>query len=231
MIDSVRKTVLAIINKENRGWITPEEFNLFSKQAQLEIFEDYFYDYVRWLNKSNKRISNSGYSNIPKNIREKIDIFSEYGDLVYDAIESIFNPPSNSYRVETVYRNNNEIEEVLKSKIRHLLKSNMTTPTEEYPAYVKLNDSFKVYPLSIVDNIDCHYLRTPKDPKWTYLDVLGNPMFNISAGDYMDFEIHPSDETELVIKILGYCGISIREQDIFEVSKLKENNEFQQENI
>ena len=43
-IDTVYQRVLAILNKENRGYITPQEFNLFANQAQLEIFEQYFFD-------------------------------------------------------------------------------------------------------------------------------------------------------------------------------------------
>ena len=45
MINSVRNTVLSIVNKDNRGYISPEEFNLYSKQAQIEIYEKLFYDY------------------------------------------------------------------------------------------------------------------------------------------------------------------------------------------
>ena len=39
MINTVRNTGMAILHKDNNGYITPEEFNLFAKQAQLEIFE------------------------------------------------------------------------------------------------------------------------------------------------------------------------------------------------
>ena len=45
MIDSVRNTVLAILNKNNYGYITPADFNLYAKQAQRDIFEEYFYSY------------------------------------------------------------------------------------------------------------------------------------------------------------------------------------------
>ena len=231
MIDSVRRTVLSVINKENRGYISPEEFNLFGKQAQLEIFEDYFYDYVRWVDKENKRFSHSGYGDMPKNIREKIDIFAEYGDLTYDAPNTVFTPPTDSYRVESVFYNNNEIDEILKGKLRYLLKSDKAAPTTTYPVYVRLSDNFEIYPNTIIDNVKCYYVRKPKDPKWTYTTVLGNPLFNISATDYQDFEIHPSDETEIVIRILSYCGISIRESDIYQIAEGKENKEFQQENM
>ena len=43
-IDNVYQKVLAIANKEQRGYITPQEFNLFADLAQKEIFEQYFYD-------------------------------------------------------------------------------------------------------------------------------------------------------------------------------------------
>ena len=43
-IDTVYQRVLALANKEQRGYITPQEFNLFADQAQIEIFEQYFYD-------------------------------------------------------------------------------------------------------------------------------------------------------------------------------------------
>ena len=46
-IDTVYQRVLAILNKENRGYVTPQEYNLFANQAQLEIFEQYFFDLDR----------------------------------------------------------------------------------------------------------------------------------------------------------------------------------------
>ena len=43
-VDTVYQRVLAIANKEQRGFITPQEFNLFANQAQMDIFEKHFYD-------------------------------------------------------------------------------------------------------------------------------------------------------------------------------------------
>ena len=41
-VDTVYKTVLFILNKEQRGYMTPDEFNKVGQQVQLEIFENYF---------------------------------------------------------------------------------------------------------------------------------------------------------------------------------------------
>ena len=43
-VDTVYKTVLSILNKEQRGYMTPDEFNKIGTQVQLEIFESYFDD-------------------------------------------------------------------------------------------------------------------------------------------------------------------------------------------
>ena len=43
-VDTVYQRVLGILNKEQRGYVTPQEFNLFANQAQLDLFEQYFYD-------------------------------------------------------------------------------------------------------------------------------------------------------------------------------------------
>ena len=43
-IDTVYQRVLALANKEQRGYVTPQEFNLLANQAQQELFEQYIYD-------------------------------------------------------------------------------------------------------------------------------------------------------------------------------------------
>ena len=47
MINHVRKTVLTVLNKENRGFLTPDQFNSYAKHAQLLLFEQYFSEYAR----------------------------------------------------------------------------------------------------------------------------------------------------------------------------------------
>ena len=81
-IDHVYQKVLAISNKEQRGYITPQEFNLFADQAQKEIFEQYFYDLNQF-----KRIpgNQSEYSDVVGNLKEKISNFEIY-DLAVNVI-------------------------------------------------------------------------------------------------------------------------------------------------
>ena len=78
-IDTVYQKVLAIANKEQRGYITPQEFNLFADYAQKDIFEKYFYDISQF-----KRVpgNSSEYSDIINNLQEKISLFERFDQLV-----------------------------------------------------------------------------------------------------------------------------------------------------
>ena len=86
MINSVRNTVLSILNKNNYGYISPSDFNLFAKQAQMDIFEDYFYQYNYQIQKENSRQSGTGYADIKKRkYEEVIEMFSETKYLTHDS--------------------------------------------------------------------------------------------------------------------------------------------------
>jgi hypothetical protein len=90
-VDTVYRTVLLIINKEQRGYLTPDEFNKTATQVQLEIFNEYFED----LNQQIRVPENdSEYANRNKNLQEKIAIFHASGNCNY--INGYFNVPSTS---------------------------------------------------------------------------------------------------------------------------------------
>ena len=85
MINSVRQSVLSVLNKNNYGYLSPADFNLFAKQAQLDIFESYFYQYNNQINKENARQSGTGIANLSKSIEESMDLFSVTRGLNLDA--------------------------------------------------------------------------------------------------------------------------------------------------
>jgi len=92
MINSVRNTVFSVLNKNNYGYISPQDFNLFAKQAQLEIFEDYFTNYNTSINKENARVSGTEYADMTKGIEESIDTFSVIKNLGQKSYNKYFTP-------------------------------------------------------------------------------------------------------------------------------------------
>ena len=209
IINTVRATVLSIANKNNYGYITPNDFNLYAKQAQLDIFEDYFYQYNTWIVKQNARVSGSEYADIIKGLVEVIDTFSVTNPLNMNG--AFYELPSDYYLVNKIFQGNTEVERVSQSKILLLNSSQLTAPSTMFPAYTTEGNNITVYPL-LTGDVNCQYIRYPKDPKWTYTTLpQGEPLFNQSPADYQDFELPLSDQVNLINKILQYAGVSIRE--------------------
>ena len=235
MINSVRNTVLSVLNKNNYGYITPADFNLYAKQAQYELYEEYFSAYNKAVNLENARMSGSDYANTKLPISEAIEFFLVTENLTSLSDNKWYAPSlsttgSNSFmilRVDCLDSNGDRIataEKVSVGKIMMLNDSNLTAPTLMYPAYTYESSStdeavLTLYPVTISDDnnndIRCIYFRLPKDPKWTYINITnGEPMFDQSQSDYQDFELPFEDEYKLATKILQYCGVSIREQEV-----------------
>ena len=75
MINSVRNAVLSILNKNNYGYLSPSDFNLFAQNSQMEIFEEYFSSYNKVINSENARMSGVDYADIEQPIAEVLEYF------------------------------------------------------------------------------------------------------------------------------------------------------------
>ncbi len=78
-VDTVYQRVLALANKEQRGYITPQEFNLLANQAQLDIFEQYFYDLNQWTTqlRNNATVVANETADMIKILEEKLAVFEQ----------------------------------------------------------------------------------------------------------------------------------------------------------
>lgn len=229
-IDNVYKTVLNILNKENRGYIVPREFNSLANQAQNEIFESYF-------SLRNYVISNdSDYSNIRKNVEEKIALFENeesisattFNNPAGNTTTNYFAYPTNFYRLGTVSVNAIHASEVSSQKILYLNKSPLTKPGQYCPVYVRHEGGIVIHPV-ISYAADISYIRKPAEAKWAGGTLSGQISPNTAAPGYQDFELHVSEQPELVVKILAYAGVVIRAADITQAAAAKEQQIIQSE--
>jgi hypothetical protein len=218
-IDTVYQKVLMFANKEQRGYITPQEFNMFADQAQKEIFEQYFYD----LNQFSRVPGNSGeYSDVIHNINEKIAIFERAGTIAGTNITA-----SDFYRLGTVIYNGNEVEEVQQNEILYINQSPLTKPSYTRPVYVRTGElTVDMYPVGIA-SATCTYVARPTKPSWGYVVVLGKAMWDPSNST--NFGLHAAEESELVYKILKFAGISMDKINIMRAGQVQEQAQVQQE--
>ena len=228
-IDTVYQRVQAILNKENRGYISPQEFNLFANQAQLEIFEQYFFD----LNQYSRLPKNdTEYSNLVDTINERISKFKKSATLTY--VTSYFTLPTDLHKLGTViYNSTTPVEEIDQKNLFEYSLSPLTSPSTTNPVYMQNIQttssvwSITVFPSTITSLITATYVRKPNEIEWSSQVVSGNALYNASTST--NPELHDSEESNLVIKILLYAGISVKAADIAQVADAKETKKITQE--
>lgn len=224
-IDTVYQRVLAILNKEQRGYLTPEEYNLFANQAQMDIFEQYFYD----INQFSRMPGNdTEYSDMLNVLNEKISLFETNQGLTYSASSYLI--PTDLYRVGTIIYNGAEAEKVNKNEYLYITSSPITAPGDSFPIYTKDTNGFKVFGNSeivVTNAVSLNYIKKPSKAIWNYTSVLGNAQYTATGS--VDFELHPSEETELVSKILALAGLLVQDMGVYQVASSEEAKDIQQQ--
>jgi len=234
-IDNVYQKVLAIANKEQRGYITPQEFNLFADQAQMSIFEQYFYDLSQF-----SRIpgNNTDYADAVTNLEQKISEFelynieftiaNAYGDVLLDSV-------SDMYRlghIRVVYDNGPRFVLASKVSLKELTTyaaAPLIRNNKKSPYYTKYKKQIKVYPYPIPpkDKVYISYVRKPSKAFWGYNVVGESALHDPSKSN--NFELHISEENDLVIKILSLAGISMKDAVLYQAAEQQDSKNTQQQ--
>ena len=244
-VDTVYQRVLAILNKEQRGYVTPQEFNLFANQAQLDIFEQYFYD----INQFGRVPGNdTEFSDMLNILNEKINLFETNAAMTYNA-SFYWQTPANLYRLGTIVYANTvtskslyptpntvvntttlvEAERINYNEYLMINQSEYLKPTNSRPVFVASTDGYKVYGAAgeLITGVTCNYIKNPAEAAWGYQMVYGEALYDATTS--VDFELHDSEETELVVKILAFAGLVVQDVQMYQIANGMEMQTVQQE--
>lgn len=239
-VNKVYTTVLSIINKKGSGYLTPDNFNKIAKVVQLELLDRAFYEYNRAVTKQSSGRGVEGYGDIPRKIQDKIDPFCATSTIsLSSGVGNLPNSSTGSYDVKGVYNIINvsstdyltQIERIDKSKLSFLLASPLTAPSTTFPMYYVSSDSIYVYPTTLT-SVSMYYIGTPADPKWnSTVDTasFGTPIYNYTTTGSTNFTLHPSDEVDLILGILQYFGITIKDPLVIQSAMQEQQSITQQE--
>jgi len=289
-VNTVYKTVLLILNQQQRGYMTPDEFNKVGTQVQLNMFENYMSD----LNQQIRTPQNdSEYANRVKNIDEKIDVFKKIGVPLYDTLNNNFKLPTATttpdftqtipnngglvysttdtvvqfgkqwritaggvqvfdftftdtvagttftftsapagvmvfqayvmdfYRLGTViYNDSTEAQMMNRNEWYQIKKAPLVAPTTSQPAFLYEQERIYLYPTTITTAVQVSYIKKPSDVLWAYSQgALGQFVYNEQQST--QFELHPSEQTEIILKILMYAGVIIQDPTIVQIAAQK----------
>jgi len=109
-----------------------------------------------------------------------------------------------------------ELERVDRGDLYHLLSSKLTAPTTTYPVYVYERQKLFVYPQTIQSGIEATYIRKPMDPVWNF--TLSGNAYVYNPDTSINFELHDAEQTEIVLKVLLYAGVVVKDPTIIQVA-------------
>ena len=232
-IDTVYQRVLALANKEQRGYITPQEFNLFANQAQMDIFEQYFYDRAQ-------------FGRIPGNdtiYADPIDILEEKITFLEVAVgnnaitswgmdgNSIV-IPDEVYRLSQVRVSGFPVEILPTKEFNMVRESPLTAPPANRPIArrdfkgILIRDKNGAVTPS-THNINASYIKKPTTVQWNGYNTPSGQLYNETEST--NFELHPSEEPNLVLNILKLAGIAMKDASLYQLGAAEEAKDIQQE--
>jgi hypothetical protein len=242
-VDTVYQRVLALANKEQRGYITPQEYNLLANQAQMSIFESYFYTKNQRDKAELGRTNEVDETDISELLVAKLDPFrsNEFvaGGHTFPSTVDVNGTALDVFHTGLVYLGDEVCQKVepaeaqrFKGSIRH-----MATTANQSPIYTNnriTGRDISVYagsttPVSAPVTVEC--FRVPLRAQWTYVVVNGKALYNSSDMSSQNFELHRSEEDTLVNRILELSGVVIAKPGLAQLAGQKSAEEFTMQNL
>jgi len=234
-VNTVYQTVLYIINKEQRGYITPAEFNSLATQVQDEIFQSYFPDgnQVNRVNQNNTQ-NDTEFFDMFKDISYKLYPFERVVDFSYDTTG--FNwytllPVYKLGEIISTYTGQPQYDSITqlasKKDYEKIIRSKLTQPTKQFPICTithalggtdALAGSMVVDVFPQPNSVSINCLMQPTPPSWGFIvGPQGQYLFN--GGSSVNFELDISEKTNIITNILKYCGIIIKDPTIIQTAE------------
>ena len=237
-IDEIYRLVQTFANKEQRGFITPSDFNLLAKQAELELVNKR----LAILQEKSTQKKTAGFmeESLTPEIAEQdmtpfltsssfttssstiVSGYSETEVTVSDdvlLIKEIFILPEESYGINSHI----PLEIVKPEDINKVLRSSLVKPSMDFPIGLMSgsanngNLKIKVFPDDI-KNVMIYYYHMPSTPpQWNYVTIAGKPVDDPSNST--QFKLPSRVHGEIVVKILEYLGVNLREAQLVQYAQ------------
>ena len=228
-VNVVYGTLKNLVNKDQRGFVTVDEFNRFAQAAQLRIYNRLF-DQL----KDGSRLERAGFGqgrdkSKYKQIHEDLATFAKSDTLTKS--NGVYTRPSDLSRIISIstagsvlFGQNTRVPvEVCydEEKIERILGSTLNAPSEAFPVALITGD-IEVFP----DNIRKIKVRYYKIPQSFTTDVTparssDPPTYGVTSGteaydsaNSMDFELPEHYTMDLVYEIADLIGVNLRDAEV-----------------
>jgi len=197
-VDKVYRFVQFVSNKESRGWVDPEEFNVNAELAQIAAYSKREAIFI-----ASKKILND----LRPFIKVSDAITPSSGLCAYPSDLRHFN---NAW-MDSDYT---DIVELTQAELPGVMGSTIIAPTSSYPAGVQRDTGFQLYPVTISANIRMEYLSSPTVPNWTYEVDGGRPVYDGTDPLLVDFQFDEVLFLEIAMIILANVGVNLKMENV-----------------
>ena len=234
-VNRVYSALKDLVNKDQRGFVTPAVFNNFAQVAQMDIYNGLFSGLdnskvVRLRNADPKSDKST-----TKRIEEDLSTFIKRATIT--PANGVFEKPTDLARVisatsfgSILLNTSTKINIPIvydPIKLDYILRSELSVPTENEPIAAMLDD-IEVYPTTIKKIILTYYkqpqglnpstgAKTTSMPRFGYTVVAGKEVY--SAANSVDFELPEQYFADLVIEIAKLIGVNLRDTDVYAYAK------------
>lgn len=220
-----------IANKDQRGFVTPIEFNSFAPIAQTNVFNRLFKQLSVAEALRKRGIDPGRDKSITKQIKEDLALLSKTATQSRASSQTNFTKPDDLAKIISI-RTYGDIMldtststpvpvEYDEEKFEYVMSSDLSRPTEAAPVAF-LSDEIMVYPTSILKIIIRYYkqpegltsagVRTPSLPKFGFTVTNNKEVYASSTS--VDFELPEHYVPELVEEMARLIGINLRDVNI-----------------
>ncbi len=228
-VDTVYQRVLALANKEQRGYITPQEFNLLANQAQMQIFEEYFYTKNQRERIEENRTIEVDETDISELLDAKLNPFQSNetvtGGHTFPSAIYVDGTAYDVFQTGKVFLGDEICQKVTIGEAQRFRKSqrHIATTANENPIYTDNRVSGRdvvVYagsatPESSMVTVEC--FRIPKTVDWTYVVVNSKALYNSTLA--VNFELHKSETDTVVMRILELASIIMNKPGLVQIAQ------------
>jgi len=234
LIDEIYKLVQALLNKDQLGYLSPMQYNLYLNNALRKVYNNYSTEIKTAIRKSNTHLEGKNFAKYSEKVRQLLEYYSFV--RIISANSGLAPLPvdiewiSDVFTLATETSPINRIEKVPYSVLMDLQRNIYAAPNECSPKCSKIGTNLEVLPATITE-FKIHYLRKFKPAKWTFEVVLNKPMFDPTANDFQEIDMPETSKDEIVSLVFEMAAIGIRELQLAQLANQEQQTDTQEQNI
>lgn len=224
-VDTLKQFIEYVSNKEQRGGYLPaKEFNMLLPRAVDDFFNERYglpesyrpgyplppqaYEVTKTIKEDLRHLKENEFLNVDSEGKATIpDDYVHYTKILYRKVTNTSTGPE----VKLVPVEMLDDDQFDSRKLARIKK-----PSKRKPVGVINNDHFEFYPKDLY-KVKLTYLRYPKEPKWANTVQDDEEIYDPSNS--IDIELPKNNTNKIAHIILGYMGIHIREQSLYQYAE------------